>query len=144
MPNFLFVYGTLHPECAPAEVAEVVRGFTSVGRGVVRGQLYRFAEYPAVELGASLGARVRGEVFRVEGEAVWERLDAYEGFDPERQGTSLFRRRRVWVRMATGGAVRAWVYEYGGRLPMSAGKAVSRKRKTSAGRRSLRGSGRGI
>ena len=137
MLNFLFVYGTLHPKRAPAEVAEVVRGFTSVGRGVVRGRLYRFAEYPAVKLGASPVARVRGEVFRVEGEAVWERLDAYEEFDPARPGTSLFRRRRVWVRMAAGGAVRAWVYEYGGRLPLVAGKAARRKKKTSAGRRSL-------
>ncbi len=115
MPDLLFVYGTLHPERAPTAIADVVRRFTHVGSGMVRGWVHHFAAYPALRLDPA-GDEVPGDVFRVPADA-WAALDAYEGYLPERPGMSLFARVRTCVTMSDGTEVECCVYTFGRELP---------------------------
>ena len=100
----LFVYGTLHPDRAPAEIAEVVRGFRQIGRGSVRGKLFDLGEYPGVVLDGG-GGVVNGVVFTLP-DGVLARLDAYEG--------GSFERERVRVEMADGSRRECWMYVWNG------------------------------
>lgn len=114
MRDWLFVYGTLLPGRAPAEVAEVVGEFELLGKGTVRGRVYELGEYPGLVLDEHAGA-VEGMVFSVpDREDVWRLLDAYEEYVPERPEESLFVRRRVRVEMEDGGRCGCWVYVYNG------------------------------
>src|SRR5579864_5628973 len=92
--EYLFAYGTLHPEHAPEEVADLVRRFEPVGRGTVRGTLYDLGSYPGAVLDEGSTRRISGTVFRLPaGDDVLRRLDDYEGFDPGVPQASLFIRR---------------------------------------------------
>ena len=117
MAERLFVYGTLHPDRAPAEIAQVVRGMEPLGEGVIRGRMHRFREYPAVKIDSKNGSRIKGEVFTLPNPGVLEKLDAYEEFYPAKLAESLFLRKQVKVRLQDGTRVDCWVYEYNRRLP---------------------------
>ena len=106
----LFVYGTLHPDRAPAEIAEDVSRFVSLGSGTVAGRLVQLNGYPGLVSGDE---RVAGEVFEVPHDpGLIARLDAYEGFLPEDRAGSLFVRERLPVTMGDGSERRCWVYVY--------------------------------
>ena len=45
MAERLFVYGTLHPDRAPKEIADIVSHFRRVGHGTIRGVRYELADY---------------------------------------------------------------------------------------------------
>jgi len=115
--EYLFSYGTLHPEHAPEEIADVVRGFLEVGRGFVYGTLYDFGSYPGAVLDETSSRRIWGTVFRLPmTEGVLERLDAYEECDPKSPHTSLFTRRICPVQLTEGRVLPCWIYEYNGTL----------------------------
>jgi gamma-glutamylcyclotransferase (GGCT)/AIG2-like uncharacterized protein YtfP len=108
MSERLFVYGTLHPDRAPVEIADVVQRFVEVGRGTVRGRLFNCGAYPGVVLDS--GAKtVDGMVFAVAEDAL-PKLDAYEGFEPSKSAESLFLRIRTEVMMDGGKKLLRWVY----------------------------------
>ena len=112
-PDHVFAYGTLQPGHAPEEIADIVRRFEIVGKGFVRGRLYDLGLYPGAVLDERSSRRVFGTVFRLpSGEDVLTRLDAYEGFEPEEPGRSLFVRRSQPVCLTDGTSVTCWVYEY--------------------------------
>ena len=48
MPQHLFVYGTLHPDRAPAEIAHAVRHLREIGPATLRGTRYDLGDYPGV------------------------------------------------------------------------------------------------
>lgn len=117
MAEKLFVYGTLHPDRAPAEIAQVVRGMEPIGAGTIRGRMHRFSEYPAVKIDSKNGSRIRGQVFEVPSAGALHKLDEYEEFYPARLDESLFRRKQVKVRLEDGSKVDCWIYEYNRPLP---------------------------
>jgi len=115
MAEYLFVYGTLRPEHAPAEMAGIVRQMRPVGRGVIRGFLYDLGEYPGLRLAAD-GDEIQGEVFALDA-SLLQALDAYEGYDSRNPARSLFIRKQYEVRLEHE-TVPCWVYEYN-RQPLS-------------------------
>lgn len=117
MADYLFVYGTLRPELAPAEVAAVMRQLRNVGSGTIRGFLYDLGEYPGLRLDAS-GNEILGEVFEFNDPAVLQSLDAYEGCDASKPGQSLFVRKQCQARLKDGKLL-CWVYEYNRQPPSS-------------------------
>lgn len=138
MADNLFVYGTLHPDRAPSEIADAVRQFRSVGEGTIRGRIYRFGDYPAVKLDSKNGSRVRGQIFQVPNEETLRKLDEYEEFDPASGEKSLFWRRRVRVRLNDATTLDCWVYEYNKSLPASGRKRKgARVPRKSSGPRTL-------
>jgi gamma-glutamylcyclotransferase (GGCT)/AIG2-like uncharacterized protein YtfP len=113
----LFVYGTLHPDRAPAEIRAVVAGFRPLGIGSVQGRLLDLGEYPGLVFDGDLRA-VAGEVFCLpEDPETLRALDTYEGFDTRDVTGSLFVREVRDVRMNHGGTERHWVYRYNRRAP---------------------------
>ena len=121
MSPCLFVYGTLHPDHAPEEVADLVRRFEGVGKGTVAGTLYDLGSYPGAVLDESSRRSIAGTVFRLPtGDDILPRLDAYEGFEPEAPERSLFVRRLHPVRLADGRELPCWIYEYNGELHRAA------------------------
>ena len=109
----LFVYGTLHPDHAPPEIAKDVSRFVPVGRGTIRGELEQMPEYPAVRVAARGGNRVEGTVFELPDDpGLLSRLDGYEEFDPANPDESLFIRKKLHVTLANGKRRSCWVYVY--------------------------------
>jgi len=133
----LFIYGTLHPDRAPAAIAATARLLRTVGRATIVGRLYNLGEYPGVILasdphagGDEIGI-VRGELFsipdapgRPDAEAILARLDAYEDFRPDDPEGSLFLRQMTTATVtagvaagvaggiAEGARIDCWVYTY--------------------------------
>jgi gamma-glutamylcyclotransferase (GGCT)/AIG2-like uncharacterized protein YtfP len=109
----LFIYGTLHPERAPASIAPTARLLRSLGRATIHGRLYDFGEYPGVVLTSNPSEVVRGELFRLpedQAAAALARLDEYEDYRPSDPETSLFLRERVEATMEDGSRIACWVY----------------------------------
>jgi gamma-glutamylcyclotransferase (GGCT)/AIG2-like uncharacterized protein YtfP len=115
----LFVYGTLHPDRAPAEVRAITREFVLLGTGTVQGRLLDLGAFPGLVLDSLPGQTVSGHVFLFPPAALTG-LDAYEGFLPDQPAYSLFFRRTIAVTRESGFQETHWVYVYGGhrRLPL--------------------------
>lgn len=116
MSDYLFTYGTLHPEHAPDEIALAVEKLRPVGKGFVHGVLYDLGDYPGAVLDPSSKRRISGTVFRLPEDAdVLRQLDQYEGFNPDAPGKSLFIRTRHPVVLASGRTLECWIYVYNGK-----------------------------
>jgi hypothetical protein len=61
MPETLFVYGTLHPDRAPAEIRSVARRLIPLGPATILGTLHNFGEYPALILNGKTGLPLQPE-----------------------------------------------------------------------------------
>lgn len=93
----LFVYGTLHPDRAPAEIQYAVSQLKLIGPATIRGEVRDLGEYPAL-MPRSWRGSIAGTLFALPDDpAVLHALDAYEGYDPSSPGTSLFLRRKRTV-----------------------------------------------
>lgn len=82
----------------------------------VHGRLYDLGAFPGAvpveeEADENEDATVQGELYRLRSTNVLTRIDQYEGFDPNRESTSLFVRRPVIAKPMD---IRAWVYWYNG------------------------------
>ena len=111
----LFIYGTLHPDRAPAEIAPAARRLTSIGRGTIRARLFDLGAYPGVILADETdpaAPEVPGEVFLVPDAATLAALDAYEDYRPGSPAESLFLRRKAVVTFDDGSRKSCWVYVY--------------------------------
>ena len=113
MPEPLFIYGTLHPNRAPAEIAPTVALLRPLGSATLRGRLLNLGPYPGLLLpGEEL---IQGELFALPEDRqlrarVWQELDAYEDFRPTAPETSLFIRVLALVNLPNGETEKAWVY----------------------------------
>ncbi len=114
MRELLFIYGTLHPDRAPAEIAAAVRTLTLVGPATIRGTLLDLGEYPGVLLDAEAATDVPGNLFALPqpSDAIWAQLDAYEDFRADDPAGSLFLRRRTVATTADGATLECWLYIY--------------------------------
>jgi gamma-glutamylcyclotransferase (GGCT)/AIG2-like uncharacterized protein YtfP len=134
MSQKLFVYGTLHPDRAPEEIAHVVRRFKTLGSGTIRARLHRFHDFPAIKIDQKNGSRIMGEVFQVPSAVALKELDDYEEYYPAALDRSLFQRKQVKVRLQDGTSTDCWVYEYNRELPeaeqtkRSAGRSAAKQK----------------
>ncbi len=116
MPQYLFAYGTLNPDLAPAEIADIVARFHHIGAGFVFGRLYDLGSYRGARPDESSESRIPGNLYRIpEDPDLLKRLDQYEGYDPENDAESLFVRLRISV-FAGPERFEAWIYVYNGDL----------------------------
>jgi gamma-glutamylcyclotransferase (GGCT)/AIG2-like uncharacterized protein YtfP len=113
MSQYLFAYGTLQPGLAPTKIARVAAKLRPVGEGFVRGVLYDLGGYPGAVADPGEAGRINGTVMKLpEDEGVLERLDRYEGFDPQAPETSEYIREKQAVELKAGGMVECWFYRY--------------------------------
>lgn len=113
MSEYLFVYGTLRPNLAPAEIADTVDQLRPVGSASVRGRLYDLGEYPGAILDASSETTISGEIFELpDDQTVLAALDEYEGFTPNDPEASLFVRVKCTVTLSDGRKLESWIYVY--------------------------------
>ncbi|MES2390019.1 MAG: gamma-glutamylcyclotransferase family protein, partial [Acidobacteriota bacterium] len=116
MLSLLFVYGTLHPDRAPRELADLVARFELLSPATVHGRLYDFGRYPALIVLSHddpTATVVPGYLFRIPTDpATFTRLDDYEGFHPTDPAASLFLRREITVTLPDGTSQTAWAYTY--------------------------------
>jgi gamma-glutamylcyclotransferase (GGCT)/AIG2-like uncharacterized protein YtfP len=112
MRELLFIYGTLHPDRAPAEIADAVRRLAPVGPATIRGTLLDLGDYPGVLLNGD--TEVCGNLFALPqpSERTWAELDAYEGFRADDAAGSLFVRRPTVATTADGDRIHCWTYVY--------------------------------
>ena len=116
MPTLLFIYGTLHPDRAPAEIAATARRLVPHARGTIRARLYNLGAYPGIVLDDA-APPIPGEVFLVPDDPTLAALDAYEDFRPDDPTNSLFLRTKAVVTLDDGSQVLCWVYVYNQSLP---------------------------
>lgn len=113
----MFVYGTLHPDRAPAEIRSGVSQLRLICPATIRGEVRDLDEYPAL-LPRSRCGIVTGTLFALPADpAVLRALDAYEGCEASSSETSLFLRRKRTVTLPDGRRERHWVYVYNRELP---------------------------
>lgn len=111
MVDLLFVYGTLHPDRAPAEILPTVQRLTMFGPATIRGTLHDLGLYPGLTLPGDQW--IQGTLFALpQDPAVLEALDAYEGFEPGAPATSLFLRTEQHVILPDDSRQRCWIYLY--------------------------------
>ena len=121
MPNPLFIYGTLHPNRAPATIASTARLLKSFGgsnnRATIQGRLLDLGAYPGVVLSDDPADVVLGELFELPDDpAILARLDDYEDFRPSDPAASLFLRQQAFATLRdgpdAGTEIACWVYTY--------------------------------
>jgi gamma-glutamylcyclotransferase (GGCT)/AIG2-like uncharacterized protein YtfP len=118
--DFLFSYGTLLPQHAPEDIAATTAKLRPYAEAWVYGTLYDLGDFPGVRLQPDNGSRVFGTVFLLPDDPdLLQRLDEYEGFNPDEEQASLFIRRRQTVTLTDGNVLECWIYEYNG-TPSSA------------------------
>jgi gamma-glutamylcyclotransferase (GGCT)/AIG2-like uncharacterized protein YtfP len=113
-PSHLFVYGTLMRR-SRSPYAKLLRTRAKfAGVAFAWGRLYHLGRFPGAVFDENCPTKVFGEVFHLNGLALLDALDAYEGCrlsDPKPQ---LFRRALTEVQFAHGGQVTAWTYPFAG------------------------------
>ena len=113
MPKHLFVYGTLHPDRAPAEIADVIRPLREVGVGMISGTKYDLGDYPGVVQHPGSEDKVEGTIFAMPDDAdLLAALDRYEDYRPGDPANSLFLRVQLPVTLADATLLDCWVYLY--------------------------------
>jgi gamma-glutamylcyclotransferase (GGCT)/AIG2-like uncharacterized protein YtfP len=115
MPDLLFIYGTLHPDRAPHEIAAAARSLKPIGPATIQARLYNLGEYPGAILDDT-APPIPGELFTVPDAATLSALDAYEDYRPNDPANSLFLRTKTTATLPDGSHSPCWVYVYNGAL----------------------------
>jgi gamma-glutamylcyclotransferase (GGCT)/AIG2-like uncharacterized protein YtfP len=127
MSTLLFIYGTLHPDRAPREIAAATSRLKSIGTATIRGTFYNLGDYPGVVLDAT-GPPISGELFTVPDAATLAALDAYEDFRPADPPGSLFLRVETTATKLDGSLLTCWVYVYNREVPGTGSREGQRQR----------------
>jgi gamma-glutamylcyclotransferase (GGCT)/AIG2-like uncharacterized protein YtfP len=117
MPDLLFIYGTLHPDRAPSEIAAAARRLRPIGPATIRGRLYHLGAYPGAVLDDTAPETIPGELFTVPDAQTLAALDAYEDFRPGDPANSLFLRAQTIATLPGGPTLTCWVYTYNREIP---------------------------
>jgi gamma-glutamylcyclotransferase (GGCT)/AIG2-like uncharacterized protein YtfP len=120
MPHPLFIYGTLHPDRAPAAIAPTVAHLRPLGPATVRGRLLDLGTYPGliISSGENPGDEiVHGHLFAVPDDPdlsnkIWSALDRYEDYRPASPESGLYTRVLTEVTLPDASQQSAWVYLY--------------------------------
>ena len=110
----LFVYGTLRRDSGHPGHGIMADGAVFLGRGVVRGNLYRLGWHPGAVLLSDQQERwIQGELYRLhDAEQLLRVLDDYEGCGPNDPEPHRFARVAVEVRLDGGDRATAWIYVF--------------------------------
>jgi gamma-glutamylcyclotransferase (GGCT)/AIG2-like uncharacterized protein YtfP len=116
MTHPLFVYGTLRPGFAPAEIASAVAQLHPIAEAHLQGTLYHLGQYPGLMLNPITG-KVHGIVFQFPPDdhlaaTLLAQLDTYEDFHPHSPADSQFVRVLHPVTLDDGRSLPCWVYLY--------------------------------
>ena len=112
LDDFFAVYGSLMSGLSGSWAQLIAQGLVRVGPCRIPGVLYDLGAYPGLVHGeGNDGETVAGELYRVVRPEVFDQLDEYEDFHPERPEASLYLRERVALPVPP---VQAWVYIYAG------------------------------
>jgi gamma-glutamylcyclotransferase (GGCT)/AIG2-like uncharacterized protein YtfP len=114
--RLLFLYGTLHPDRAPAEIAPYARRLTPIGSATIRGHLYNLGDYPGVILDPG-ALPLPGHLFLIPDAETLAAFDRYEDYRPANPASSLFLRAETTATLPDGRAVTCWVYVYNREVP---------------------------
>jgi gamma-glutamylcyclotransferase (GGCT)/AIG2-like uncharacterized protein YtfP len=107
--EYLFVYGTLLKSLrGKLNISVPEMGY--LGKAFVYGILYEVGEYPALILGGN--RKVFGELYSLPENTFFDSLDRYEGYYPNDEQNSEFRRIQLKVFLPDDVTRQAWVYEY--------------------------------
>lgn len=114
MPSdtLLFVYGTLRQADAHPMHRLLARHADDLGPAQVPGRLYVVTHYPGAVPSDRPEERVQGELYRLNDEAVLERLDDYEECSARFPLPHEYRREPAEVTLSSGERLTAWVYWY--------------------------------
>jgi len=109
----LFVYGTLRNDSGH-EMSRLLREFAEFeGGGSYQGRLYLVDEFPGAVPSRTPAEIVRGQIYRLRDPGTTlALLDEYEGCDPRRPGSNLYRRELVDIDRDDGLVVSSWIYLY--------------------------------
>jgi gamma-glutamylcyclotransferase (GGCT)/AIG2-like uncharacterized protein YtfP len=118
MPILLFIYGTLHPDRAPADISDVARRLEFVSSATIRGRLNDLGDYPGLILDdAPEAPTVAGDIFAVPDGQTLAEIDTYEQFRPADPPNSLFDRTHAIVTLPDGSQQSCSVYVYSRMTP---------------------------
>jgi gamma-glutamylcyclotransferase (GGCT)/AIG2-like uncharacterized protein YtfP len=115
MTRYLFAYGTLLPDAAPAGIAKAIGRMRRLGAARVPGSLYDLGGYPGAKLDPKAKTKIRGVVFELPDDPEFLRqLDRYEEYDPRDPSGSLFtrERKRVELEGAEKRSRLCWIYVF--------------------------------
>ena len=118
MPILLFIYGTLHPDLAPREIAAAARRLTHIGSATIHARVYHLGEYPGAILDPT-APPIPGELFTVPDTPTLAALDTYEDYRPANPANSLFLRVETIATTPDGSPHPCWVYVYNREVPGS-------------------------
>ncbi|NJN49928.1 MAG: gamma-glutamylcyclotransferase [Polaribacter sp.] len=110
MPDYLFVYGTLHHSIKNEMSVFLSKNSDFIGDGFISGKLFDVGNYPALILDTN--STVFGSIYQLKNELVLSILDAYEGFDRQNPTESLYIRTQIDVKLQDKKSVNCWVYIY--------------------------------
>ncbi|MEM7658591.1 MAG: gamma-glutamylcyclotransferase family protein [Bacteroidota bacterium] len=109
--SYLFVYGTLLKGSENLMSAFVKKKSEKVGRGSIRGRLFKVDFYPGAVFDPKSPIRIKGDILKLDQvEKVLEVLDGYEGFEEGDWENSLFIRKVLPVQKDSGETLYCWVY----------------------------------
>ena len=96
--SLLFVYGSLR-QSMDNPMSKLLRRYSSsAGKAYIHGKLYDAGSFPAAVKSHRQGEKVYGELFRLSNpNSVFERLDEYEGYEPQNKARSLYLRKKTEV-----------------------------------------------
>ena len=112
--NLIFVYGSLRAASSHPMSTYFRRNSEFISKAYILGTLYDLGEYPGVVVRPDSLSRVYGELYRIKEkyyEEVIERLDYYEGYDPDIPDQSEFIRTTIHV-FTDQGVCESQVYLY--------------------------------
>ena len=116
MPTTLFIYGTLHPDRAPAEIAVAARRLIPIGQATIRARLYNLGAYPGAILDAQ-APPLAGELFTGAGRRNPRPSRRVRRLPPSRSRQQPLPREKTVVTLDDGTHQTCWVYVYNGCLP---------------------------
>ncbi len=110
-PDYLFVYGTLRRDSNSEMYRLLARYGQFVGDATYRGKLYMVDYYPGLVPSDNPRDAVFGEVYKLScPDLVLSRLDDYEKCGPKVSEPTEYVRRKQYVKLKSGEAIRAWIY----------------------------------
>jgi len=107
--KYIFVYGTLRRDCKDSKFNLISSFVEFVGKGRVKGKLYKISWYPALILDGN--SYVFGEAYRINDEKIFDILDEYEGCAKKDKKPYEYRRDLVKVKVDKR-YITAWCYIY--------------------------------
>ncbi len=113
--DYIFVYGTLRKDVGHTMSQVLAKYAHFAGAATFQGKLFDLGSYPGTVPSDDLRDAVRGEVYALEPldrDDVLTILDEYEGYNPEDQDSSEFRREHLTITFDDGRRAPAWIYLY--------------------------------